>query len=68
MMSRFKQWLWKRFLPDYCRDSLLEKNARLCSELLEQQREIAELKAYIRGMERVLRSRQRLTIRSEVDK
>jgi hypothetical protein len=65
-MKRLKAWLYQRFLPAYCRDELMEENARLLKANAEQRAEIDRLNAYIQGMETALRSRQRVIIRNEV--
>ncbi len=56
MIGKVKDWLWKRFLPEYCRQSLTEENERLRRQLAQAKRENAELESYIRGMNAVLRS------------
>lgn len=67
-MSKFKQWLYNKFLPDWCKDNLLETNAHLVNLVSEQQREIAILKARIDGMETSMRYQRRISIRNEVGK
>lgn len=67
-MTRFKSWLFEKFLPAYCRDGLLEENRRLAAQIAAQRQEIERQRAYIDGMEAALRSRQRVIIRNEVSK
>jgi len=68
-MSKFKKWLYKRFLPAYCRDDLMEKNARLTAKLQQQAVTIAKLEAYIDGLEYAMRRAGRITINAkEVNK
>lgn len=67
-MSKFKKWLYNRFLPAYCRDDLMETNARLLAANAAQKQEIDRLQAYISGLETALRSQRRITIRNEVPK
>lgn len=65
-MSKFKKWLYNRFLPAYCRDNLMETNARLLSANAAQKREIERLNAYISGLETAMRNQRRVVIRNEV--
>lgn len=65
-MTKFKRWLCERFLPTYCREELLEVNARLGKALAECRRENERLRSYIRGMETALRHQRRITVRNEV--
>lgn len=62
MIRKFKNWLYNRFLPAYCRDDLMEENARLLAANAEQKREIERLNAYIAGMQTALRRQTRITI------
>ncbi len=62
MMHKWKTWLYSRFLPEYCRQSLLEENARLENELKQKQQRIQELNSYIDGMEAGMHSLRRITI------
>lgn len=62
MIGKLKDWLWKRFLPEYCRQSLTEENERLRRQLEHAKQENAELESYIRGMDAVLRSGRRIRI------
>lgn len=61
-MNKFKSWLCNKFLPVYCREELLEINARLREVNAEQKREIERLNAYITGMQMALRRQTRITI------
>ena len=61
-MRRFKEWLWKRFLPEYGYQSMLEERARLQAKISQQAQEIEQLSAYIDGMEAGMRSLRRITI------
>lgn len=65
-MSKFKKWLYNRFLPVYCRDNLMETNARLLAANAAQKREIERLNAYISGLETAMRNQRRVVIRNEV--
>lgn len=55
MRDKFKVWLWRRFLPAYCRDGLLEENRRLKEALERERQKNRELRAYIEGARLVLR-------------
>ncbi len=61
-MGKFKRWLCNKFLPAYCRDALLEENARLRELVSDCQAENARLRAYIDGMETAIRRQSRITI------
>ena len=65
-MSRFKRWLYHKFLPAWCRDDLLEANAALLAANAEQQQEIDRLRAYIRGLETAMRNQRRIIVKNEV--
>lgn len=65
-MTQFKRWLYLKFLPDWCREGLLEANAHLTQVVLDQKIEIDRLNAYINGLENGIRSQRRITIRNEV--
>ena len=68
-MTKFKKWLYMRFLPAYCRDDLLEKNDRLTAKLRQQAITIARLEEYIDGLEYAMRRAGRITINAkEVNK
>jgi len=61
-MSKFKQWLYQRFLPAYCRDDLMEANTRLLAANAAQKQEIDRLRSYIAGLETAMRRQPRITI------
>lgn len=62
-MTKFKKWLYDRFLPAWCRDDLLRQNELLAAQYKAQQREIERLRAYIEGVQAASRRNQpRITI------
>lgn len=61
-MNKFKQWLYQRFLPTWCRDDLMDTNARLLVANKEQKIEIGRLNAYIDGLETAIKVQRRITI------
>lgn len=61
-MSKLKQWLYNRFLPAWCRDDLMETNAKLLAVNAEQRKEIERLNAYISGMHTAIRRQPRIII------
>ena len=63
-MHKWKEWFWRRFLPEWARDQLMRENAALCSQLERKDREIERLEAYIQGMQAGVRARNRLAARS----
>lgn len=54
-MRKLTHWLYKKFLPAWCKDSLLEANSALAKQAERQQQEISRLQAYIDGLEYGLR-------------
>lgn len=66
MTGRFRRWLYNKFLPAWCKDDLLETNARLAAEVEAQRQEISQLRAYISGVETAMRYQRRATVRNEV--
>lgn len=65
-MSKFKKWLYERFLPAYCKEDLLTTNTRLVKVIAEQKAELDVQAAYIDGLERAMKTR--VTIRNEVSR
>ncbi len=63
-MHKWKEWFWRRFLPEWARDQLLRENAAQRSQLERKDREIERLEAYIQGMQAGVRARNRLAARS----
>lgn len=61
-MGKFKKWLINEFLPAWAKDSVIEENRRLQSEIVRLQATIAERDAYIDGLERGIRSQRRIII------
>ena len=57
-MHKLKWWFIQRFLPEWCRESLIGENIRLHDALREQNAEVAQLRAYIRGVHAAMRSRK----------
>lgn len=68
MLKKVKQWFYHKFLPEYCRQSLLEENARLENELNQKRQRIQELNSYIDGMEAGMHSLRRITIYNHTGK
>lgn len=66
MMSKFKRWLYNKFLPALCKDDLMEANAQLEAVVEAQREKIDRLNAYIDGMETAMRYQRRVTVRNEV--
>ena len=61
-MKKIRSWLIDKFLPAWAKDSVLEENRRLQSEIVRLQATIAERDAYIDGLERGIRSQRRIII------
>lgn len=67
-MCKVKRWFLNKFLPAWCKDELLETNARLLEKVETQGREIDRLSAYINGLETAMRYQRRVTVRNEVSR
>ena len=65
-MTKFKRWLYNKFLPAWCKDDLLEANAKLRAAIEIQNQTIDRLNAYIDGVETAMRCQRRVTVRNEV--
>lgn len=65
-MRKFKRWLYGKFLPAWCKESLMEDNKRLLAANAAQKQEIAQLNAYINGIESAMRIRSKITINNGV--
>lgn len=63
-MKKIKHWLYHRFLPVWCRDDLLEENARLLNRVSELKQENARLTSYIDGVHDALRYSRKITIKN----
>ncbi len=62
MFKKWKRWLFRRFLPAWCREELLAENDALCRDLERARRENNTLRAYIDGMEYAIRRQGRVII------
>lgn len=67
-MRKFKHWLFNKFLPAWCKESLMEENKRLIAANAAQKQEINQLNAYISGLEAALRVRNKIIINNGVSK
>lgn len=65
-MRQFKKWLYNKFLPAWCKESLIEDNKRLLAANAAQKQEIERLTAYINGMEAAIRTRNKIIINNGV--
>lgn len=61
-MTKFKRWLYLKFLPDWCRHDLMETNKQLVNTISKQKVEIDRLNAYIDGIETGMRTQRRISI------
>lgn len=66
-MSKFKKWLYDKYLPAYCREKLIEENEDFKKQLQEAKAENRELKAYINGMQTGLKSVKKIQINNRGD-
>ncbi len=53
-----KKWFLEHFLPMWAKETVLRDNRALVRSLRDEKQENARLQAYIRGLERGLRSRR----------
>ena len=53
-----KNWLTQKYLPLWAKETVLRDNRALVRSLRDEKQENARLQAYIRGLERGLRSRR----------
>ena len=53
-----KKWLIENFLPMWAKETVLRDNRALVRSLREEKQENARLIAYIRGLEKGIRSRR----------
>ena len=64
-MSKFKRWLYERYLPAYLRDDLMDANRRLQKKVDAQAQEIERLNAYIDGMQDAMIRQSRIIIKGK---
>lgn len=62
MLKKVKQWFYHKFLPEYCRQSLLEENERLRRELARKEQRIRDQDNYLEGMYDAQRAMRRISI------
>lgn len=67
-MKKLKEWLINRFLPAWAKDSVYKENAALKMQVAKLEQEIAQLSAYIDGLEAGMRTQRRIVINNEVNK
>lgn len=65
MMKKIRAWLYTQFLPAWCKDDLLDRNAQLLETVAELKQENQRLHAYIDGAHDALRHGSRVTIYTE---
>lgn len=61
-MRRLKNWLYNRFLPMWCKESLLADYRSVMQENEELRNELAIKDAYITGLEAGVKSMRRIVI------
>lgn len=65
MLKKFKNWLYCRFLPEWCREDLVETNRALMEQIEEYREENGKLRAYIGGLETAIRRQPRIVINAK---
>ena len=68
MIRRFKMWLYQKYLPRETKEIYMKDLAGVIEANKELKQQIKELKAYIDGVQDVIRSRARIEIKNEVNK
>ena len=66
-LKRFRSWLIDKFLPEWCREELIDQNKKLKLRLSAAEQEITSLNAYINGMHAALRYNKKMTFRIRGD-
>lgn len=67
-MKRFREWLYRRFLPMVAKETLWKERDALAGRVKELEGENRRLQAYIDGMEAAMRAGRRVVIRNEVSR
>ena len=62
MIRKIKHWLYKKYLPLYLRESLLQENEKLREEVSKLRASVLERDAYIDGLEAGIRAQRRIII------
>lgn len=60
MLKRFKKWLFEKFLPDWCKEKLIEENDDLKKQVESLKKTIDMQKSYIDGMKYGFRAAKRI--------
>lgn len=61
-MSKIKAWIINKFLPAWCKDTLMRENQALARKNQQQAQEIAQLRAYIDGLEYAVKRRTQIVV------
>ena len=61
-MSKIKAWIINKFLPAWCKDTLMRENQALARKNQQQAQEIAQLRAYIDGLEYTVKRRTQIVV------
>lgn len=64
-MGHIKKWLYGKFLPMWCREELMDTNARLRDTITALKQENRRLESYIDGMETALRHCGRISTHTD---
>lgn len=62
MIKRIKNWLYNRFLPMWCKETLLADHRLALKEIENLRKELAIKDAYITGLEAGVKSMRRIVI------
>ena len=61
-MSKLKNWVVTNFLPAYARQAFEEENARLARENADLKMQLANMEAYVDGLEAGMKSLRKIVI------
>ena len=68
MIRKFRMWLYNKYLPRETKEAYMDDMKKLLQCNKELKQENRELKAYIEGVQDMMRSRMRVEIKNEVNK
>lgn len=68
MIRKFKMWLYKKYLPRETKEIYLKDMEDLLATNNDLKQQLRELRAYVDGVQDVIKSRARIEIKNEVNK
>ncbi len=61
-MTKFKRWLYNQYLPQWCKENLMEENLKLQTQLAAANAENIKLQAYISGLKDAMRLGRKVNV------